>query len=324
MKAWRVEQITEDGTMHLRDLPVPVPGPGEYLIRVEAAGLNFLDTLMLRGRYQRKPALPFTPGVECAGTVAGAGEGCKLPPGTRVLAGFETGGFAEFALAPAAALMPLPEEMPAADALAVLGVNYPTSYYALHDRARLRPGETVLVHAGAGGVGSAAIQLARHAGARVIATAGGAAKCETCLGLGAAHAIDYAAENWVDAVRKLTDGRGADVIYDPVGGEVGEQSLRVLAWMGRYLVVGFAGGAIPKLPANRLLLQNAAALGVVWGELLNRDPAAAGAVRAALAGLYRQGVIPPLIGARFPLAEAPAALAALAGRGSVGKLVLEA
>ena len=323
MKAWRVEQITEAGEMQLRDLPDPVPGPGQYVVRVAAAGVNFLDTLIVRGRYQKKPALPFTPGVEVAGTILAAGEGAPLAAGTRVLAAVETGGYAEVALVAQSAALEVPEAMPAADALALLGVNYPTSYYALHHRAALRAGETVLVHAGAGGVGSAAVQLAKAAGARVIATAGSAEKLDVCRRLGADAAVSYAEGDWVEAVRRLTEGRGADVIYDPVGGEVGEQSLRALAWMGRYLVVGFAAGGIPKLPANRLLLQNAAALGVFWGEVMNRDRATAASVRAALVALYRQGTVPPLIGGRFPLAEAPAALAALAGRATVGKLVLE-
>ncbi|HET8996164.1 MAG TPA: NADPH:quinone oxidoreductase family protein [Acetobacteraceae bacterium] len=323
MKAWRVEQITESGDMHLADLPTPQPGAGQYLVRVEAAGVNFLDTLMIRGRYQKKPPLPFTPGVECAGTILAAGEGCKLAPGRRVLGSVEGGGFAECALMPARAALEVPEGMAAAEALTLLGVNYPTSYYALHDRAGLRAGETVLVHAAAGGVGSAAVQLAKAAGARVIATAGSAEKLEVCRRLGADEALSYAEGDWVEAVRGLTGGRGVDVIYDPVGGEVGEQSLRVLAWRGRYLVIGFAAGGIPKLPANRLLLMNAAALGVFWGEVLNREPATAEAVRAALVSLYRRGAVPPLIGGRYTLAEAPAALAALAGRATVGKLVLE-
>ncbi|MDA8250975.1 MAG: NADPH:quinone oxidoreductase family protein [Rhodospirillales bacterium] len=323
MKAWRVERITDAGEMRLLDLPTPAPGPGEYLVQVAAAGVNFLDTLMIRGRYQRKPPLPFTPGVECAGTITAAGPGCPLAPGQRVLGTIDGGAYAEFALVPQGAVVALPDAMPAADAIALLGINYPTSYYALHQRAGLRQGETVLVHAGAGGVGSAAVQLAKVAGAQVIATAGSAEKLATCRELGADHAVSYADANWVEAVRGLTGGRGADVIYDPVGGEVGEQSLRLLAWMGRYLVVGFAAGAIPKLPANRLLLQNASAIGVLWGEVRWRDQAMGEAVRAALVALHRQGALKPLIGARFPLAEAPAALAALAGRASVGKLLLE-
>ena len=323
MKAWCVERITEAGEMQFRDLPDPVPGLGQYVVRVEAAGVNFLDTLIIRGRYQKKPPLPFTPGAEVAGTILAAGEGATLAPGTRVLAAVETGGYAEAALVAQAATFELPDWMPAAEALALLGVNYPTSYYALHHRAALRAGETVLVHAGAGGVGSAAVQLAKAAGARVIATAGSVEKLDVCRRLGADAVVSYGETDWVDAVRRLTDGRGADVIYDPVGGEVGEQSLRALAWMGRYLVVGFAAGGISKLPANRLLLSNGAALGVFWGEVVNRDPATAASVRAALTALYREGRIPPLIGGRYRLAEAPAALAALAGRATVGKLVLE-
>lgn len=330
MKAWLVERITEAGEMRFGECPAPQPGPRDYLVRVEAAGVNFLDTLMLRGRYQRKPALPFTPGVEVVGIVTAAGAeaplapGAELPltPGTRICASIETGAFAEQALVPWGAARPVPDGVPAEDALVLLGVNYPTSFYALHNRARLQPGETVLVHAAAGGVGSAAVQIAKATGARVIATAGTAEKRELCRGLGADEVIDYAAPDWVDRLRAMTGGAGADVIYDPVGGAVGVQSLRGLAWHGRYLVIGFAAGSIPDLPANRLLLKEASAMGVFWGEVCKRDPAAAAQVADAVLALYRAGRLSPLIGARFPLAEAQDALDRLARRETVGKVLV--
>lgn len=323
MKAWQVDEITEAGTMRMVDLPEPRPGPGEYRIAVATAGLNFLDTLMVRGRYQRKPPLPFIPGVEVAGTVLEAGPGAPLGVGQRISGWIETGGFAEQAIVPVADAVALPDAMPFADALSLLGVNYPKSYQGLLHRAALQPGETVLVHAGAGGVGSAAIQIARGHGCRVIATAGSPAKLDTCRQLGADEALSYADPGWVDAVRRLTGGEGADVIYDPVGGAVGENSLRCLAWMGRYLIVGFAAGGIPALAANRLLLKSASALGVVWGAMRTRDPALAQRVYTELMALYELGTLAPLIGARYPLSEAPAALAALAGRSTTGKIVLE-
>ena len=322
MKAWLVERITEAGEMRLADCPAPQPGPRDYLVQVEAAGVNFLDTLMLRGRYQRKPALPFTPGVEVVGSVAAAGAEAPLAPGARVCASIETGAFAEQALVPCAAARQVPEGVPAEAALVLLGVNYPTGHYALHNRAGLQPGETVLVHAAAGGVGSAAVQIAKAADARVIATAGTAEKRELCRGLGADEVIDYAAPDWVDRLRAATGGAGADVIYDPVGGEVGVQSLRGLAWRGRYLVIGFAAGSITDLPANRLLLKDASAMGVFWGEVCKRDPAAAAQVADAVLALYRAGRLSPLIGARFPLEDAREALDRLARRETVGKILV--
>ncbi|MBV9784960.1 MAG: NADPH:quinone oxidoreductase family protein [Acidisphaera sp.] len=324
MKAWVVERITEAGEMRLADLPVPEPGPGQYVVQMEAAGLNFLDALMLRGAYQVKPALPFVPGVEIAGAIIAAGPDTELKPGERVFAAIPQGGFAACALIGADAAFPIPEDLPGPEAIALLGVNYPTSWYALNTRAQLRAGETVLVHAGAGGVGSAAVQLALAAGARVIATAGGAEKVAACRALGAELAIDYTAEDWVRRVREHTDGLGVDVIFDPVGDAVGEGSLRCLAWMGRYLVIGFAGGRIPGLAANRLLLRNAAALGVFWNEVRERDPEMVQDVQYELLALYRRRAVEPLIPGRYRLEEADRAVQALAGRGTIGKVVLVA
>ena len=322
MQAWLVEKITEAGNMHLVERPAPEPGPQDYLVQVEAAGVNFLDTLMLRGRYQRKPALPFVPGVEVVGTVISAGADALLPAGTRICASIETGAFAEQALVPGDAAHPVPNDVPGEAALVLLGVNYPTGYYALHNRAAMQTGETVLVHAGAGGVGSAAVQLAKAAGCRVIATAGTAEKLEICRGLGADEVIDYTTPDWVDRLRAVTGGAGADVIYDPVGGEIGVQSMRCLAWRGRYLVVGFAAGTIPELPANRLLLKDASAMGVFWGEVSKRDPVAARQVTDAVLELYRANLLSPLIGARFPLQDAREALDRLGRRETVGKILI--
>ncbi len=322
MKAWLVEQVTPEGSMRLADLPDPVAGPGQYVIAVEAAGLNFLDSLMLQGKYQTKPPLPFTPGVEAVGRILQAGEGATLAVGTRVAVSGQ-GGYAEQMLVDAKAAFPIAGDIPAAEAVSLFGVVYGTAWHALHNRAALQPGETVLVHAGAGGVGSAAVQLAAAHGCRVLATAGGAAKVALARELGAELAIDYTAEDWVEAVRSHTKGRNADVIFDPVGGDVGEKSMRCLAWHGRYLVIGFAAGPIPHLAANRLLLKEASAVGVFWGAAATADPALRPRVNDAILKLYRDGKAKPLVRGRFALADAPAALASLAGRGSVGKVVLD-
>lgn len=321
MRAWVVESLTPDGRMALRDIPVPRPAGDQALLRVEAAGVNFLDTLMIRGQYQVKPPLPFTPGIEVVGTVVEPGPDSPYQPGERVAAILNMGGFAEYALAPRLASERVPDGMTSREA-AGLPIIYPTAFLALRQRAALQAGETVLVHAGAGGVGSAAIQLAKHWGARVIATAGGPEKTALCLELGADAAIDYRAEKLADAIRRETAGRGVDVVVDPVGGEVTRESLRCLAWGGRLVIVGFAGGSIPELPANRLLLKNAAALGVYWGEYRTHHPDIVAAVFAEIFALHRQGVIRPLVRDVFPLEQAEAALAALAGRRTVGKVAL--
>jgi NADPH:quinone reductase len=320
MRCWVVEKITEAGEMVWVERTDPVPSQEEVLVRVDAAGVNFADTLMARGLYQRKPETPFTPGIEVAGEIVAA-----HPDGEqrgRVCANILTGGFAEFALVPALAARSIPDDVPSDIALALLGVNYPTAYYALHQRAQIRPGETVLVHAGAGGVGSAALQIALAHGCRVIAAAGSQEKLAVCRKLGAETAVSYESGDWEKAVRAATEGAGADVIFDPVGGAVGVASLRCLAWRGRLLTIGFASGSIPELPSNRLLLKEGSALGVFWGEAAKRDPALLRDVHAALLTLHRAKQIAPLIGARFALADAPAALAALSARRSVGKIVL--
>ncbi len=321
MRAWVVESPTQEGRMILRDIPVPKPAGDQALVRVEAAGVNFLDTLMIRGQYQVRPPPPFTPGIEVVGTVVEPGLDSPYKAGERIAAILDNGGFAEFALAPRLASERVPDGMTSQDA-AGLPIIYPTAFLALRQRAALQPGETVLVHAGAGGVGSAAIQLAKHWGARVVATAGGAEKVALCLELGADAAIDYRGENLVDAVRRETAGRGVDVVVDPVGGELTRASLRCLAWGGRLVIVGFAGGDIPELPANRLLLKNASALGVYWGEYRTHHPDIVAAVFAEIFALHRRGVVRPLVRDVFPLEQADAALAALAARRTVGKVAL--
>lgn len=321
MQAWQVNDWCQPEGMAWVELPLPEPGPGEVRVKVAAAALNFLDTLMIQGKYQLRPPLPFTPGAEISGTVTAVGEGCALQEGDRVCGLIDYGGFAEQAIARASDLIKIPPDVDLVEA-AVLPVVYPTAYCALRLRGKLRAGETVLVHAGAGGMGIACIQLAKHWGARVIATAGGAEKTAICLQQGADEAIDYHAHDLVTEVRTLTDGRGADAIVDMVGGDIALQSLRCLAWEGRLLIVGFASGTIPQLPANRLLLKNASAMGVLWGGYREQDPATYANTFNDIFALYAKRAIRPAISRRYPLREAPQALRALAGRATWGKVVL--
>ena len=308
--------------MRLADVPTPRPKGDEALIRVEAAGLNFLDTLVLRGQYQVKPALPFSPGVEVAGTVTATGPDSPYQIGDRIAASCDFGGFAEFAITRRFGAQLLPAVMPARDGVAMLTI-YPTAHLALRNRARMKAGDKVLVTAGAGGVGSATIHLAKHWGATVIAAAGGAAKVAVCRELGADHVIDYTAEKIVDSVRRIAGTDGVDIAVDSVGGTIAVDCLRCLAWEGRLMIVGFAGGSVAELPSNRLLLKNAQAMGVYFGEHRKHDPALADAIFAELFALYQGGAFRPLVRDVFKFDEAPAALAALASRRSVGKVVIE-
>ena len=317
MQAWRVEQITEAGALVRRQIDVPVPAADQYLVKVEAAGVAFGDTLIVRGKYQVKPPLPFTPGSDVVGRIVGAAgdpaDGLRVASSTS-----RQGGFAEYVLVPKSEIVAIGEDTPAGVALA-LRSNFPTSLYALRHAARLQAGETLLVHAAAGGVGSAALLLGKRAGARVIATAGGAEKMQLCRELGADDVVDYRAGDWVEAVRALAP-QGVDVVYDPVGGETGVQSLRVLAFGARYLVIGFAGGTLTQLPANRLLLHNASAVGVLWGEVRKRDPALSAALTAEIYGAFRDGSLRPPPGRGHAFDQLPQALAALEGRSTVGKI----
>jgi NADPH2:quinone reductase len=321
LQAWVVDRLVPEGEMRLAEVAPPSPVGDQCLLRVEAAGVNFLDTLMIRGLYQVRPPLPFTPGVEVAGTVVGIGRESPYVVGDRLCAMVEYGGFAEFAIVPLLGSERLPPDIPVRQAVA-LPITYPTAYLALCERAGLKHGETVLIHAGAGGVGSAAIQLARHWGARVIATAGSAEKTALCLELGADVAINYSIEPILEAVRAATGGRGVDVVVDPVGGQTAIESLRCLAWGGRLVIVGFAGGSIAQLSTNRLLLKNAAALGVYWGGFRRHNPAVGEKVCADIFRLYREGIIKPLVRDVFPFLDAKRALEALAARRTCGKVAL--
>ena len=316
MKAWQVRRLGPPAeAMELVELPDPVAGPGELLVRVEACALNFPDVLLAAGQYQERPELPFTPGLEVCGTVVGDGR--------RVIGGppLPHGGLAELAVLPEPAAFDAPAGMPADEAAALL-ITYQTAYVGLHRRAGLRAGEWLLVHAGAGGVGSAAIQVGLAAGARVVATAGGPEKVAVCRKLGAHEVIDYRSEDIAGRVKEVTGGHGADVVWDPVGGDVFDASRRCVAFEGRLVVVGFASGRIPSVPAGHVLVKNYSVVGLHWGMYRTVDPQVVADAHAALTRLYEAGSIRPLVSERVPMAEAPAALARLASRGTVGKVVV--
>jgi NADPH:quinone reductase len=307
--------------MQFCDVAKPSISEDKCLVRVEAAGVNFLDTLMMRGLYQVKPQPPFTPGIEVVGVVVERGRESPYAIGDRLCSLIDHGGFAEFVRAPRLGSVRIPAGMPARDAVALPSV-YPTALLALRDRAGVEEGETVLVHAGAGGVGSAAIQLAKHWGATAIATAGGPDKVVVCRNLGADVAIDYRAEGFVERVRGTTGGRGVDVVIDPIGGQVTIDSLRCLAWGGRLVVVGFAAGTIANIPVNRLLLKNAAALGVYCGAYRAHDGEGSERTFREIFDLYAQGVVRPVVRDVVPLEQADRAIAAIAARETVGKVAI--
>lgn len=321
MHAWLCENPVGVDALQWKELPTPQPGPGQVLVRIQAASLNFPDLLIVQNKYQIKPPLPFVPGSEYAGVVEAVGEGVQhLKPGQPIACLSGTGGFGTHVLAPAALCMPLPPGFPPVDAAAFI-MTYATSHHALVDRAQLKAGETVLVLGAAGGVGTAAIQIAKAMGARVVAAASSDEKCALCRDLGADATINYSQGNLRDAI-KAACPNGPDVIYDPVGGEFAEPAFRSIAWRGRYLVVGFASGPIPSLPLNLPLLKGASIVGVFWGDFAKREPKANAAMLAELAGWYGQGKIKPVIDRTMPMAELKAAYAHMGSRAVKGKLVL--
>ncbi len=322
MKAWRVHNWGEPETMSLEDIPAPEPGPDQVRIRNHAAALNFFDILQVQGKYQIKPPFPFTPGAEVAGMVDAVGPGvAQYKPGDRVLSMTHGGGMAEQSVSLVNRTFPIPDGMGFSEA-AALPVVYHTSFFALRDRAALQPGEWLLVHAGASGVGVSAIQLGKAFGAHVIATAGGPQKLEFAKAQGADHVIDYTDAVWVDQVKQLTGGRGADVIYDPVGGDVFDLSSKCIASGGRLLVIGFASGRIPSIAANRILLKNMSVVGALWGGHVQAHPEYSGIAQRAMADLYAKGAIKPPHPVVYPLAAAPTALRDLANRKILWKAVL--
>src|SRR5712664_2609675 len=322
MKAMIATQWGEPSEMQYAEVADPTPGPGQVLIDVKAIGCNFPDILIVQGKYQMKPPLPFSPGLEVAGVVLAVGaDVTRLRPGQRVFAMIELGAYAERAVADDARVFAIPDAMAFEEAAAFALVNQ-TSYSALVHRAQMLPGEWLLVHAAAGGVGLAAVQIGKALGARVIATAGTAAKLEIARQSGADVLIDYRTEDWVERVKRVTDSHGADVIYDPVGGDVFDGSSKCIAFEGRLLVVGFAGGRIPSIAANRILLKNMSVAGCYWGGYLEHHPEFLAQTQADLFALYKAGQIKPVVSQVYLLADAVTALRAMAERKTHGKVIL--
>ncbi|MFG3548930.1 NADPH:quinone oxidoreductase family protein [Streptomyces sp. NPDC047725] len=315
MQAWQVHENGEPSeVMRLTDTAPPAPGDGQVLLRVRAANVNFPDALLCRGQYQVRPPLPFTPGVEVCG---------ETEDGRRVIAtpALPHGGFAEYAVADAGALLPAPDALDDAEA-AALHIGYQTGWFGLHRRARLEAGETLLVHAAAGGVGSAAVQLGKAAGAKVIGVVGGARKAAVARALGCDVIVDRHTEDVVAAVKEATGGRGADVIYDPVGGEAYTQSAKTVAFEGRIVVVGFASGTIPSPALNHALVKNYAVLGLHWGLYNTKNPALVRHCHEQLTELASRGAIKPLVSERVPLEEAAAAVQRVADGRTTGRVAV--
>jgi len=322
MKAVRCKRHGGPETLVVEDIPLPQPGPGQVRVAVKAAGVNFPDALIIQDKYQFKPQLPFTPGGELAGVVTALGPDVTGRALGEAVIGFTGwGGFAEEALLPADSVVPMPAGMPFDVAGAFL-MTYGTCLHALKDRAQLRAGETVLVLGAAGGIGIAAIEIAKALGARVIAAASSEAKLEACREKGADATIDYATENLRERLKVLTEGRGVDVVCDPVGGALSELAVRSLAWRGRFLVIGFTSGEIPRLALNLPLLKGASIVGVFWGDFIKREPVEAEHDLRELTALYRAGKIAPLVSMRCTLEQTGAAIAALLERKMTGKAVV--
>lgn len=319
MKAWIVEQFGSLEDLAFRDVPVPSPGPGTVLVKVSKAGLNFADGIAVRGRYQVRTPPPFVLGSEIAGIVAEADEASGFAPGDRVMAQVPAGAFGEYCIVEAAHLVRLPGELDLISA-AALPVSYTTAHVALIGKGGLRPDELVLIHAAAGGLGFAATQIAKWRGARVIATAGSEEKCALAAANGADHVLTYRSEDWTDKVRALAP-QGPDMVLDPVGGETTLRSLRLLAWGGRLLLAGFAGGQPAAIPANQLLVRAASAIGVFWS--LEREAGTIVPIQREIAALAASGSLRPHIGELIPMPELKRGLIALENGSTVGKIILD-
>jgi len=323
VRAWTVSRYGHyKQELTLSEVETPRPEGPTTLIQVEAAGVMFADILNINGSYQIKAPLPFTPGCEAAGTVREAGAGSKFKEGDRVVALNLVGAFAETMFALDEFTFLLPEGMTFAEA-AAFTINYQTAWFAIHVRGRLAGGETLLVHGGAGGVGTAAIQLGKHLGATVIATAGSDEKLQVCKDCGADHVINYRTEDFVPRVKEIADGAGAGLIFDPVGGEIFEKSIKCAGFEGRIVSVGFASGVWPTAHVNRVMVKNIDIIGLNWGNYQLHKPEAIQAAQAVLYDIYNQGAIKPVIYKQYPMAGLPEALEAIESRKSFGKVILE-
>ena len=319
MLAWQSKEDLGIRGLVQVELPKPIPKCGELLIKVDVAALNFSDLLMINNTYQVKPPRPFTPGQEVAGTVVGIGEGTGITVGQRIASKVMFGGFAEYVIVRADMAILIPDAMPLSSAVA-LPVVYTTAVVALTKMVQVQKKEIVLIHAAAGGLGLAAVQLARHLGARVFATAGSKDKCQIAEESGAELTVSYRNPNWRSELMTATEGRGVDIVFDSVGGEVTKESIKCLAWQGRLLIVGFSSGNLPNLPAHLLLLKNASAIGVYWSH--ERNPKMLADIGRQLVQLFETGIIQPIIHNPYGFSDLPQALQDLQDRTSVGKLVM--
>lgn len=322
MKALLCKQYGLPDTLVYEDAPDPVPGPGQVVIDMKAAGVNFPDVLIIQNKYQFKPALPFSPGGEMAGIVSAVGEGVThVKVGDKAIGSCGHGAFAQKVLVPAARTIPMPADADFESAAAFL-LTYGTSYHAVKDRGELKAGETMLVLGAAGGVGLSAIEIGKALGARVIAAASTAEKLAVCKEHGADEVINYTTEDLRERIKALTDGKGPDVIYDPVGGQYAEPAFRSIGWRGRYLVIGFANGEIPKLPLNLMLLKGASVVGVFWGDFCNREPQNFRKDLGEMFELLKQGKLRPHISARYPLKDGARAIEDMMNRKVMGKVIV--
>jgi len=323
MKAVVCKTLGPADTLSYEDnWPDPECGPGQVLVDIKAAGLNFPDVLIIEGKYQYQPPLPFIPGGECAGVVAAVGEGVThVKPGDSVIGMIQTGGFATKVAAPAQSVFPMPPGLTYEQAAGV-SMTYFTSHHSLKQRANLQPGETLLVMGAAGGVGSTAIELGKWMGAKVIAAASSDEKLEFCKQLGADEVINYSTEDLKTRLKELTGGKGVDVVYDPVGGDYAEPALRNMAWNGRYLVIGFASGPIPKIPLNLALLKGCAIMGVFWGRFVGEEPKVHLENVAELWNLFSNKTLNPVVTESFALSDYQAAYECMTERRARGKVII--
>ncbi|MEC9347624.1 MAG: NADPH:quinone oxidoreductase family protein [Pseudomonadota bacterium] len=322
MKAMVCREWCGPDDLVYEDIPTPVPGKGEVLIDVHCAGVNFPDLLLIAGKYQFKPPFPFSPGMEVAGVVAAVGEGVTLfKAGDRVMATCGDGGFAEAVTAPERKVFHLPDGV-SFEQGAGFPVTYGTTYHGLKDRGNLKPGDVLLVHGASGGVGLNAVELGKLMGATVIGTVGSDAKMDIVKQYGADHVFNYSTQSIRETVKELTGGKGADVIYDPVGGDAFDESLRCIAWDGRLLVIGFASGRIPEAKANLVLLKQCQIVGVFWGAWTERNPDETRRQFDQLLAWTAEGRLKPHVSLRYPLTEAPEAMKALAARKATGKVIV--
>jgi NADPH2:quinone reductase len=322
MKALLCRNFASLDELSVEDVPAPSAGPGQVVMDVKAASVNYPDALMVQGKYQVRPPLPFVPGSELAGVIRAVGDGVKhLKPGMHALALTQIGAFAEQAVADARMVLPLDPSVDLASA-AAMPMTYGTMHHALSDRAQLQPGETLLVLGAGGGIGTATIELGKIAGATVIAAASSAEKLAAAKQCGADHLIDYSKEDLRARLKEITGDKGVDVVCDPVGGTCAEPALRSTAWRGRYLVIGFAAGEIPRIPLNLPLLKGCSIVGVFWGDFMRREPQHGARDLLQLAAWLREGKIRPVISARYPLAEGREALRHVFERRAVGKVLI--